>query len=181
MLCPLIFSVYFNVLRFHSTIILICEQVEERLPFKFRYHFAAYTKSSKPRTIKPPAIAFEYLRNERKKQLSNQLMAGEGWCNKYDLLFTNQVGTSLAEFSFYNNLEKIFAEIGRPDARPHDLRHTAATVAIASGADIKSVQSLLGHATASFTLNVYTHTSEKIMDDTAQRVQGYCDQLNTMP
>ena len=108
-------------------------------------------------------------------------MAGEGWCNKYELVFTNQVGTNLAVVSFYNNLKKIFAEIGRTDARPHDLRHTAATVAIASGADIKSVQSLLGHATVSFTLNVYTHTSEKMMEDTEQRVQGYYDQLNTMP
>lgn len=71
----------------------------------------------------------------------------------------------------------IAASIGRPDARPHDLRHTAATVAIASGADVKSVQDLLGHATASFTLNKYTHTSEKMMKDTANRVQSYYDGL----
>lgn len=166
---------------FEKQTITINQQLQKEKNKGGKYYIAAYTKSSKPRTIKPPAIAFEYLRNERKKQLSNQLMAGEGWCNKYDLVFTNPVGTNLAVFSFYNNLKKIFAEIGRPDARPHDLRHTAATVAIASGADIKSVQSLLGHATASFTLNVYTHTSEKMMEDTAQRVQGYYDQLNTMP
>ena len=61
--------------------------------------------------------------------------------------------------------------------RFHELRHTAATVAIASGADIKSVQDLLGHATASFTLNVYAHTSEQMMKDTASRVQGYYDGL----
>ena len=50
-------------------------------------------------------------------------------------------------------------------------------VAIASGADIKSVQDLLGHATASFTLNVYAHTSEQMMKDTAARVQNYYDGL----
>lgn len=64
-----------------------------------------------------------------------------------------------------------------PDARPHDLRHTAATVAIASGADVKSVQDLLGHATASFTLNVYAHTSDKMKRDTAERMQSYYDNL----
>ena len=61
--------------------------------------------------------------------------------------------------------------------RPHDLRHTAATVAIASGADIKSVQDLLGHATASFPLNVYAHTSEQMMKDMAARMQSYYDGL----
>ncbi len=43
--------------------------------------------------------------------------------------------------------------------------------------DIKSVQDLLGHATASFTLNVYAHTSEQMMKDTAARVQGYYDNM----
>ena len=62
----------------------------------------------------------------------------------------------------YGHFKKIVASIGRPDARPHDLRHTAATVAIASGAGIKSVQDLLGHATASFTLNVYAHSSDQM-------------------
>lgn len=89
-------------------------------------------------------------------------------------------GGHLAIMTFYRRFKKIAAAIGRPDARPHDLRHTAATVAIASGADIKSVQDLLGHATASFTLNVYAHTSEKMMKDTAARVQSYYDGLEKM-
>ena len=57
------------------------------------------------------------------------------------------------------------------------MRHTAATIAIASGADVKSVQDLLGHATASFTLNVYTHTSDQMKKDTAARMQNYYDNL----
>ena len=50
-------------------------------------------------------------------------------------------------------------------------------MAIASGADVKSVQSLLGHSTASFTLNVYAHTSEKMMEDTAARMENYYEVL----
>ena len=84
-------------------------------------------------------------------------------------------------FTFYSHFKRIAARIGRPDARPHDLRHTAATVAIASGADVKSVQSMLGHATASFTLNVYAHTSEKMMEDTADRMQNYYSTLDIKP
>lgn len=41
-----------------------------------RYHIMPTTKSSKPRTIEPPPIAFEYLRAERVKQLENRLRAG---------------------------------------------------------------------------------------------------------
>ena len=37
----------------------------------------------------------------------------------------------------------------------HDLRHTFATAAITSGADVKSVSSILGHANAAMTLNIY--------------------------
>ena len=48
---------------------------------------------------------------------------------------------------------------------------------IANGADIKSVQEFLGHATADFTLNVYAHVTERMQHDTAARVQSYYDNL----
>ena len=92
-------------------------------------------------------------------------------------VFIDESGRHYAVSTFYKYFKKIAASIGRPDARPHDLRHTAATVAIASGADVKSVQDMLGHATASFTLNVYAHTSEQMMKDTSSRMQSYYDGL----
>ena len=50
-------------------------------------------------------------------------------------------------------------QIGLPDMSPHDLRHTCATMLIQSGADIKSVQDILGHADASTTLNFYVKSN----------------------
>ena len=144
-----------------------------------QHYIAPSTKSGKPRQIEPPEIAFQYLRAERKRQTENRLAAGPLWSNPDNLVFTDEMGGHLAISTFYGHFKRIAASIGRPDARPHDLRHTAATVAIASGADIKSVQDLLGHATASFTLNGYTHTSDQMRKDTAARMQSYYDNLTT--
>ena len=47
------------------------------------------------------------------------------------------------------------AEAGLVGLTPHDLRHTAASLAIASGASVKHVQRMLGHRDAAMTLNVY--------------------------
>lgn len=141
------------------------------------YYIADSTKGGRPRSIEPPEVAFKYLRAERVKQIENQLLAGEVWNNEWNLVFTDATGKHLATHTFYKHFKAIAESIGRPDARPHDLRHTAATVAIASGADIKSVQDLMGHATAAFTLNVYAHTSDQMKKDTAARMQSYYDNL----
>jgi integrase len=49
------------------------------------------------------------------------------------------------------------AAIGRPKLRVHDLRHTAASVWLGSGADPKVVQRVLGHASAAMTMDLYGH------------------------
>ena len=52
---------------------------------------------------------------------------------------------------------------GLPDVSPHDLRHSCATLLLNNGADIKSVQEILGHSDASTTLNYYVKTNLKQM------------------
>lgn len=47
------------------------------------------------------------------------------------------------------------AKADLPGVRPHDLRHTAVSLAIASGASVKVVQRMVGHASAAITLDVY--------------------------
>jgi len=46
---------------------------------------------------------------------------------------------------------------GLPGLRIHDLRHTCASIAISAGADIKVIQTMLGHESAAMTLDQYGH------------------------
>ncbi|MCT1412610.1 site-specific integrase [Corynebacterium sanguinis] len=57
-----------------------------------------------------------------------------------------------------------------PPVTVHDLRHTAASLAISSGANIKVIQRMLGHASADMTLDVYGHLYESDLDSVAQRM-----------
>ncbi|MGI8392592.1 tyrosine-type recombinase/integrase [Leucobacter sp. W1038] len=59
-----------------------------------------------------------------------------------------------------------------PRVTPHDLRHTAASLAISAGANVKAVQRMLGHASAAMTLDVYS----ELFDDDLDTVADALDQ-----
>jgi integrase len=61
--------------------------------------------------------------------------------------------------------------MGMPEERFHDLRHSYAVVSLESGDDVKTVQGNLGHATASFTLDVYGHVSQRMRQQSAERME----------
>lgn len=54
-----------------------------------------------------------------------------------------------------------------PSITPHDLRHTAASLAINAGANVKAVQRMPGHAKASMTLDVYADLFDADLDNVA--------------
>ncbi|MBF4766610.1 site-specific integrase [Nocardioides agariphilus] len=61
--------------------------------------------------------------------------------------------------------------IGVPGLHPHELRHTAASLAIANGADVKVLQQMLGHASAAMTLDVYGHLFDGRLDEVADALE----------
>lgn len=58
---------------------------------------------------------------------------------------------------------------------PHDLRHTAASLAVSAGANVKAVQKMLGHASAELTLDVYSD----LFDDDLEAVATALDQARS--
>lgn len=61
---------------------------------------------------------------------------------------------------------------GIPRITPHELRHTAASLAVQSGANIKAVQRMLGHSSAAMTLDVYADLFDDDLDQLADRLNA---------
>lgn len=140
--------------------------------------YVSTPKNGKSRVLKPAPFVMDILQRVKREQSYNRLKFGLGWKNEQNLVFTQWDGTPLSDTNVNWRFKEIAKKIGRPDARLHDLRHTYAVVSLQEGDDPKTVQENLGHATASFTLEVYAHVSEKMRDQSAKRIQAYYEELN---
>ncbi len=115
--------------------------------------FEGTPKSGKYRTVDAPSDLFDLLRKLRNEQSKTVLSK---W------IFT-QDGTTepMHPQSPQNYLKSVSAKTGIEHLHPHKLRHSFASLAIQSGADILSVSEILGHADTAITLRIYSHGSEQ--------------------
>ena len=91
-----------------------------------------------------------------------------------DLLFTSPQGDVLRSGNFAKRvLRPAAARAGVADLRIHDLRHTAASLAISAGANVKALQRMLGHESASLTLDTYG----SLFEDDLSSVSSALDSL----
>ena len=68
--------------------------------------------------------------------------------------------------------DRAAAEVDLAGLTPHELRHTAASLAVSAGANVKAVQRMLGHAKASMTLDVYTDLFDDDLEAVAERLDA---------
>jgi len=131
----------------------------------------AETKNtSSVRAIQIPEFALEVLAEYKSWWLEQKLGCGSKWEGDKKRLFiqwngkpisSSTIGKWFGDFTKANNLKHF---------TPHSLRHTFASLLVASGTDIKTVQSLTGHSQASTLLNVYAHGVDSAKEQAAQNL-----------
>ena len=132
-----------------------------------------YQNQSKSLGVRLPNLDQALKMLIKRKLIAKGIWAGEAWSNPDGLVFTDAAGGHLVHLTVYKEFKNIARSLGYENTRFHDLRHSYAVAAIESGDDIKTVQTNLGHATASFTLDIYGHASQKMRQQSADRMERY--------
>lgn len=104
--------------------------------------------------------------------LAPDLLAATGGRQANDIVFADDRGRPLVtptirEHSWF---DRALETAGLPTMTIHDLRHTAASLAISAGGNVKAVQKMLGHASAAMTLDVYADLFDDDLDAVAIRL-----------
>jgi integrase len=125
------------------------------------------TKTGEERRIGVGARTVAVLKAHKKRQLEER-MAVSSWADP-GLVFPNTRGKVRRRDSVMRSLRRLLAETGLPaDVRFHDLRHTAATLAIKQGLPIPTVSKMLGHSDPAMTLRRYAHVLEDMRQEAAR-------------
>jgi integrase len=105
--------------------------------------------------------------------LARELEAAMARRGPQDLVFTSPTGALLRNRNARSLwFDRAATSIGLTGLTPHELRHTAASLAVSAGANVKAVQRMLGHASAAMTLDRYADLFDDDLDDVADRLDA---------
>ena len=116
------------------------------------------------RAIKLPAFLIDMLKLHREEVLEQQRKQGDKWENR-DLVFPDLKGGYFNPSYLLRVFKKLLVEVGTPHMHFHDLRHSAATILLSMGVNMKVIQELLGHSDISITLGLYSHLLPTMQQD----------------
>lgn len=120
-------------------------------------------KTHERRSVPYPAFLAEMLAEQCEGKSRDHLVFGNG--------LVHQVAPKSGVGWFWSAVRRArLADESFPTLTPHDLRHTAASIAISAGANPKAVQRMLGHASAAMTLDTYADLFEDDLDAVSDRM-----------
>jgi integrase len=103
---------------------------------------------------------FRQIQQERRKTFSEK-----------DYLFLDSLGNMVSNACIYIAFVVATRRAGLPRIRQHDMRHTAATLLLRRGVNVKVVSQMLGHANTSMTMNVYAHVLDEMKREAADMME----------
>ncbi|WUH98236.1 tyrosine-type recombinase/integrase [Spirillospora sp. NBC_00431] len=124
--------------------------------------------ASSARVIALDRTAVRALRAHRDRQQAERQQAGEGYRDS-GYVFTRPGGDPLGPDRLSCTFRALIAEHGLPPIRLHDLRHGAATLALAAGVELKVVQDMLGHSSIVLTADTYTSVLPEVAHRAAEK------------
>ena len=136
-------------------------EVAENIPDGCDESETVTPKSHKRRVVPLPRFVIDDLAVQ---------VAGKG---PDDLVFANGAGALLDNSNFRRNVfDPAVRALGVGPFTPHNLRDTAASLAVSAGANVKAIQRMLGHASAAMTLDVYSGLFTDDLDRVAERLNS---------
>jgi len=135
-----------------------------------QWSFADTKRVRSRRVVKLQTWVIELLR-----KLKGSTEESEPACDSLfaDLIFTTTDGEPINEkYLVKKHFKPLLRESGLPNIRLYDLRHTFATLALTVGVPPKVVSEQLGHASAAFTLDTYSHVLPHMQEEAAAKMEA---------
>jgi integrase len=128
-------------------------------------------KTQRSRRVVPlPPETIAVLRDWRKRQAAERLVAGELYDAEAGLVFADELGAPLPPKRITKAFGRAVERSGLPTVTLHGLRHSFATIALGAGVQTKIVADVLGHSSAQITADTYSHVTEPMTRDASARV-----------
>ena len=121
------------------------------------------------RTVAVDATTLGIVKSQRAQQNAETLALGAGYADD-DLAFAPEDGAALRPEWVSKRFHIRTDAVKLPRIHLHDLRHTAASMALTAGVPMKVVSENLGYASLGITADVYSHVTTGLVRDTADRV-----------
>ena len=138
---------------------------------KMPLQYAPPKSKESRRPVVLPQVVVAALRRHRKQQAAEQLAAGDAW-NGQDLIFCNEIGQPLRQDWTRGSFRRVVKAAKLPALRIYDLRHSAASLLLDAGEDLKVISERLGHSTILLTSDTYLHTSRGVQQRAAQKLDA---------
>jgi integrase len=131
-------------------------------------------KSGRGRVVALDAVTVAALQSHLTHQREERLAWGPAY-QDHGLVFCRENGTPLHPNVVTHVFVRLAAQAGLPRIRLHDIRHSAVTAMLRSGVPVKTVSERVGHASTSFTQDVYAAVLPDMQRDAADRMAAALD------